>query len=353
MLTTLFFLLPSLTFSYQESREDSRLGPAPRLPVSQRYFTASPTPKAAGLMVNTSNRQEVVDFFNTIFLPALAVPPNWTGDLATCNAGSTSLAFTEATRDVINFFRAMTGLPGDIAFDSVLNAKDQQAALMMNAEGDLSHFPTTSFACFSADGADAARNSNLALGSSGPYSIDLYMEDSGIFNFPLGHRRWLLYPRQVTMGTGSTDGYSGFFQGANALWVLAPFGPRPASPVFVAWPPSGFVPYQIAYRRWSFSVNAEESQVDFSSATVTMRQGGSPVPLNILQLDQDSFGDDTIVWEPSGLIFGAHIADQTFHIEVKNVWVDSQFQDFAYNVTIIDPTLIFSDGFESGDTSAW
>ena len=75
----------------------------------------------------------------------------------------------------INYFRAMAGLPGDVVFDTTWNAQCQEAALMMIAEGNLSHSPPTGWACYSADGATAAGKSNLALGNHGPGAIDAYI----------------------------------------------------------------------------------------------------------------------------------------------------------------------------------
>ena len=56
----------------------------------------------------------------------------------------------------------------------------------------------------------------------------------------------------------------------NAVWVIDPStygGPRPGTrDVFVAWPPKGYVPYQVLYNRWHFSY----ASADLSSATVTV-----------------------------------------------------------------------------------
>jgi len=140
----------------------------------------------------------------------------------------------------VNYFRAMAGLPA-VSHEAVKNAKSQQAALMMTANGMLNHVPPPSWICYSADGAEAAGKSNLAS-LPGPPAVALYMFDPGGGNTAVGHRRWILYPRQVELGTGSTDN-------ANDLWVIGTFGSRPATPEIVAWPPVGFVPYQLVYPR--------------------------------------------------------------------------------------------------------
>lgn len=39
----------------------------------------------------------------------------------------------------------------------------------------------------------------------------------------------------------------------------------------MAWPPAGYVPYQVIYPRWSFAI----AGANFSQAAVTMARGAS------------------------------------------------------------------------------
>lgn len=327
-----------------------------------------------GLTVNTGSRAGVKAFYESVYVPAFSVPVGWTGSIAGCVAGTTSTAYRNATLDVINFFRAMSGLPGDVTLDTTFNAKDQAAALMMIAEGELSHFPDPSFACFTADGAEAAGASNLALGLAGPDAILAYLNDFGVGNEATGHRRWVLYPPQMDMGSGSTDGVNGLDVGSQALWVVAnAFGARPSSPDWVAFPSPGYVPYQLVFppaftgfgaNRWTLSRNLAmadfppiDASVDFSAATVTMTQDGSPVPLTVVSRT-DQFGDATLVWEPSGMSFTPGSPDVVIDVLVEDVEVDGVMTDHSYSVILFDTTvedlgLVFEDGFESGNTSAW
>ncbi|MFH0794393.1 MAG: CAP domain-containing protein, partial [bacterium] len=230
------------------------------------------------------------------------------------------------------------GLPGDVTLDATLSAKDQQMALMMIAQGDIfpdPHHPPNTWKCWTAEGAEAASNSNLSQGRHGPAAInDGYMTDPGAGNTALGHRRWILYPPQVTMGTGSTDAVNGGYHGSNALWVLGMFGTRPPTPEWVAWPPAGYIPYQVVYARWSFS----RPSADFSAATVTMTQGATPISLSQLPIAV-GYGDPTIGWEPAALGVGASVPDKKFTVTVSNVMISAAPQDFTYDVTIIDPAI--------------
>lgn len=209
----------------------------------------------------------------------------------------------------------------------------------MIANGMLSHTPPPSWTCFTLDGSEAASNSNIAIGGDGPTAVDLYMEDDGDVNEPVGHRRWLLFPSQETMGTGSVTASNGFFFGANAIWVIGGFGGGASQPA--AWPPEGFVPFQVVYDRWSYS----RPNGDFSGATVTMTQDGNPVVVDVLPI-QNGFGDNTLVWEPritKGFPGGD---DQSFTVRIEDVVVNFVPQTIAYTVTVIDPSVAGGGGGE-------
>jgi hypothetical protein len=125
-----------------------------------------------------------------------------------------------------------------------------------------------------------------------------------------------LYPN-AEMGAGDIPAVASY-PPANALWVFDSniWGPRPATrDEFVAWPPRGYVPYQVVFARWSFAY----PNADFSSASVTMNSGGTSVPLT--QADVvDGYGENTLVWIPLGLNDGAIVkpaSDTTYTINVR------------------------------------
>jgi hypothetical protein len=248
---------------------------------------------SAELRVNLASREEVRQFYRAVYGASDGVPMGWTGDYATGAAGDTSFVFKEAVRLRINFFRALVGVPATVTLNSGYSAKDQQAALMMSANTALSHFPPSSWIFYTAEGAEAAGNSNLAIGSAGPEAITGYMLDSGSNNAAVGHRRWLIYPQTREMGTGDVPGSATLYP-ANATWVLdANFGSaRPATRTLaVPYPPAGYVPYSLVFRRWSFSY----PNADFSSATVAMTRGGQSVPVQLETLSSGA-GESTLVW---------------------------------------------------------
>ncbi len=224
--------------------------------------------------VDVTNRENVRRFFQTVYRDAENIPPGWTGDVATCNPGTLSPAFLDATLSRLNWFRAMAGVPSNITFTAEKNALAQAAGVLQAANpGEFNHEPPATWRCFSQQGFDGSRLSNL--GGTGPGGIDGWMFDNGAKNTATGHRRHMLNPAQITMGHGGVPG------GPGALHVLGESAtPRPvARDEFVAWPNRGFVPYQSVYSRWTFSL---PPSADVSNATVTMRRDGADVPLTII-----------------------------------------------------------------------
>jgi uncharacterized protein YkwD len=302
--------------------------------------------------VDNWSRSAVGSHFDSTYVPALTVSMQWSGSTATCTPGTTSQDYIDATFDMINYYRGMVGLP-DATNAAAYNPGAQAAALIMSANGALSHNPPTSWTCWSSSGASAAGSSNLALGSAGPNAIVAYILDGGSSNYFVGHRRWILCPQLNGFGTGSVGETT---TSANALYVFTGFDPRPASPDKVAWPPEGYVPYQTVYPRWSLSFNTGSS-VSFASATVTMTENGAPVGLSVVSRVNNGYCDNTIVWEPSGLSFSAGMEDRRFTVTVSGISVAGSPHSEVYDVVVMDPAvavdLIFESGFESGTTGAW
>ena len=283
--------------------------------------------------LNTINRQASLNFFNTVYLASPGVNIGWTGDVSSCNAGTTTEAFKNAVALRINYFRVMAGIPGNVTLDPVYSLKSQKAALMMSANQALSHSPPTTWKCYTTDGATAAGSSNLYLGVYSWTAIDGYIMDPGDGNYPVGHRRWILYPQTQKMGSGDIPNTLSNWA-ANALWVFDDniWGPRPATrEEFVAWPPPGYVPYQVVYPRWSFAY----AGADFSSAQVQMSQNGNNLPVSVKPV-VNGYGENTLVWEPAK-VFGQPSADEVYSVTVKNVMIAGMPREFHYQVIIFDP----------------
>lgn len=265
----------------------------------------------------------------------------WNGDVDMCLADTVSDELQDDTLRRINWFRAQAGVSADIVGSADLDARAQEAALIMAKQGALSHTPATSFPdnpCLSTDGNQGAANSNLALGIEGPGAIDFLMRETGNNNSAVGHRRWTLYLRQQRMGNGAiprTDDHLA----AHAQYVFGGFKASPPAQA-VAWPNEGFVPWQVVPddgdtpTRWSFSYPG----ANFAGASVTVERLGPGGGFLAVTKENVAvgFGDNTIAWRLDGVPDEKPESDITYRVLVSGVTTAPQ-ASFNYDVTVIDP----------------
>ena len=345
------------------ARADLQLGDPPRAPKDVSGLPHQPDSLVSGgFSVNTTNREDVRCFYNAVYTASDGVPMNSTANTAACFAGTNSPDFNDAVQRRINWFRAMAGIPANVTFNPANNANDLLGALIMSASTvasgtNLSHTPTNGgvWQCWSSAGSNACNNSNLALGTDGADAVTSYIQDAGGNNTAVGHRRWILYPQTQVMGTGDIP-QQGSFYAANAVWVFdANFtNTRPATRAnFIAWPPSGYVPKQVVFPRWSFAF----TNANFTGATLNMTSNGVGIATSREPI-QNSFGENTLAWVPLGLnatnfltVWPFDGADTVYTIAIGNVVVtnlpgsSTYVTNFNYSVTVFDPDVAGSGYF--------
>ena len=218
----------------------------------------------------------------------------WTGDVGACNGGTTSEAYQQRILQRVNWLRRMAGVP-DVTYRSDLNAQQQAGALISSANRALSHYPESTWKCWTQSGYLANSTSNLYLGVFGANAMDGYVHDPGDNNKEVGHRWWLLHPGLKTISTGDIPATLGVWP-ANALHIFnVDWSATSTRDGFVAWPPPGFVPGYVVYPRWSLMTFASSNRADFSNATVTVTGPNGP-----LGVSYDHRGPGRIVFVPAG-----------------------------------------------------
>jgi hypothetical protein len=260
----------------------------------------------------------------------------WTGAVETCDAGTLPSSVRDNLMEGVNFFRALAGVePSDR--DPVFDANAQAAALVMHANGELSHHPPSGWACWSAAADEGASHSNLWLHPWADETflhdaLEVFIDDPGPANTDVGHRRWLLSPYGGPYAFGATS----------QAMALSSLGPYPddghvEAPTYIAWPPDGYFPTELATRRWSLSHTAFQT-ADLSSASVSMTMDGSPVDIVV---DNDSTEDygflPTVSWDVTDPRFGDWITggtDVSFDVTVSDIEVDGATTSRSYTVTM-------------------
>ena len=314
--------------------------------------------------IDAWDRTAVLDDYNAEF-GRTEPDSGYTGDVAACIAGTTIQQFRDSVIQRAIWYRRMAGL-GPVVENPVYSAGAQQTALMMAAQGELSHYPGEDWACYTEVGTDYAAESNLGLVWSAGYvgfdsvgvsSVDGYMRDSGDNTRSVGHRRNILHPQTQQMGTGDVAGANaanGYSYAANALNVVDDniFAERPPMREergFVAWPPSGYVPADLVWGRWSFSL----PQADFSAASVTVTDDAGPLQVEVTTRDESrpgyfTFPESAIVWEIAGYEDSSQLpapsyGDHCYTVEVSGVRLDSlshggAVATYEYAVCVFDPS---------------
>lgn len=233
----------------------------------------------------------------------------WSGSVGACDPGDVSASGRANALRVLNLYRWMVGLPA-VVNDAGRDAMAQACALLMHANGMLSHDPPMVWTCWSSDGDTAAGNSNISTGP-GVMSVDLYMTDPGNPT-TLGHRRWILSNSAGPVGLGSTSEYS-------CMWVLG--GAGGGTNAWTAWPPPGPFPFEavaplgfasLDQTGWSL----QSDGIDLSGAEVAITVGGDPRPVTVTTLAQGYGSTYAISMIPSGWTVQP---DTTYHVRVDGV----------------------------------
>ena len=319
--------------------------------LSGGLFFAAPPPLAAQQRasvpaVNTASRAQVVALYRHYYLNQarpLPTAPGWTGSVAALNPGTVADDYLRATLGRVNYFRAMSGLRGDVAFDAAANAQCQQVALMMAAERNVSHRPPSSWRGYTRAAATTANQADLCMNwdaDNGPGAVDRYMADDGPSNAAVGHRRWLLQPAAALMAAGIVPVRGREHPGANAIWVQRAVAVPEGTRLATAWPPAGFVPAPLVFARWSFSC----ANADFHGATVSVSKNGVALPVVHERVSHQTQPDgtgagvglNTLVWTlPGNTVNPA--ADESYWVEINGVRVNGARRSFNYPVVSIDP----------------
>lgn len=304
---------------------------------------AHANPRQATPTVDPSNAESVRAAYRRL-QDLTHLPHAWSGNVDSCDPGSTAPGYDAASGEAINIVRAMAGLK-PVTFDAELGNKARQASLVMLANKTLTHAPDPSMKCYTADAREAAGRSNLAFGAPGANAILAYMEDGWHNNEPVGHRRWLLKPETTVMGVASTNK-------TNAVYAIGTRQGNPSRP-WVAWPTEGYFPSEMVprqhSRRWSLSAGAAWTY-NFTKAKVSVTdESGRSLPLTVLE-PVSGYANDTLVWEmdPPPAVTGPGVAVYT--VKVSNIRKGSEVLGYTYQVKLIQGSYQGPSGGGSGNT---
>lgn len=221
-------------------------------------------------------------------------------DVENCKPGQANVTGARSFVNTINFFRSLNGL-NLVELDSSSNLSDymQQTALILAANGKLSHFPKVDGMTKCMDrnpyGDTGAGISNIAetRGLTPAEQVQWFMQDWSPRNRPindnLGHRLNILRPDFARTSVGFAGGYSAMAlprNGVNLPGVNMDLlkNPNAVRPVVMTWPSRGYFPKQVLtgiddvdkdgyytdFERWSVSFLDEYGTLDLSKVNITV-----------------------------------------------------------------------------------
>jgi hypothetical protein len=311
------------------------------------------------LFINAAEEDEIAkkkaadDYRKSFVATEITAPEQlgWTGK--GCKDGKLSRETYVKCLTRINYFRRLAGVDDHIVLDSAWCKYAQAAAVIMNATGELNHYPTPTTRCYSADGKLGASTSNLStiVDKSIRLLIADEIQDGGAYNNDCGHRRWLLNSDSYKMGIGATPG-------AYAVRVMSSLDePKDTAsfhgtvPEYFGYPFRGFIPCQVVYPKWSFAVPAG---ADFGVATVEVKAGDKLMSCSIISRGKKTYGDPTLVWTVRGIkedyeynyydmadkkkgFETLGLLNKKITVKVSNVKVGGKPKSYTYSFTIFDP----------------
>jgi len=273
-------------------------------------------------------------------------------DVAGCAPGTLAQGVRNDVLARLNAIRALHRLP-PVTYSSADDEQATQAALMMAANGQLSHTPAATWKCHTATGAAGAGTSNLYGGLISPflayYTEDMYLggwltEVSNLVADNVGHRRWMLDPflGKIAYGRVAQVLADGSRTDAAAMKVVSFAGgvTVPGNlPPFVAYPYGDYpARYFDPAALLSFTVVADATQrgganatVDFAKATIVVSDGTGPLAVSNIHFDNVGYAvPNNLQFNVAGLKAGVSYA-----VTITGVGVRGVATNFAYTFRIV------------------
>lgn len=239
----------------------------------------------------------------------------WSGNVDGCEPGDISKEARDRALAQVNFIRWLTGLKS-VTTDPALDKKAQACALIMHANGQLSHNPPSSWKCYSAEGADAAKKSNISS-APGVSSVLLYMIDPGN-DTTIGHRRWIVANRFGPTGLGSTSKSS-------CMFTIG--GKQNGDREWTAWPPPGVFPIELNSNGWASMDKTgwtiQSDSIAFDGKSIKVKANGEDQSVDIAQLLPNFGARNAVKITPKGWKMSA---GTKYQVTVEGTDIDFEFE---------------------------
>lgn len=291
-------------------------------------------------------------------------------DINNCNTGVLKQSEKDKVLQMINKIRSIHKLP-PVVYDNSLDKKAADVSLIIVANftehgfSQQNHTPPNTWHCWTQDGLDGGKSSDLFYSSGSPSSetsVYSWLNDRGVNN--LGHRRWMLDPYIKKIAFGRVDGVP--IGGQNTISGMAFYynsqdqGNANSMPIdFIAFPYDDYPPnfYDQGWSVMSFTVIADKNSRWGNKDKVVYKstQDGKLINQVYVEIededgnvntytpdvpgqigwDYDGYGiPNCLIWQVTGLQ-----EQKVYKVRVKDVLVNGQKKDFSYQFAFRDPFI--------------
>jgi len=287
-----------------------------------------------------------------------------------CKTGVLKQSEKDKVLQMINKIRSIHKLP-PVVYDNSFDKKAADVSLIIVANyadhgfSLQNHTPPQSWHCWTQDGLDGGKSSDLFFSSGSPNSetsVYSWLNDRGVNN--LGHRRWMLDPFVKKIAFGRVDGVP--INGKNTISGMAFYydskdeGNANSMPIdFIAFPYGDYPPsfYDQGWSVMSFTVIADRNSRWGNKDKVVFKSTKDGKLINQVYVEiEDEKGNVTkytpdvpgqvgwdysgygipncLIWQVTGLQ-----EKKVYKVRVKDVLVNGQKRDFSYQFAFRDPFI--------------
>ncbi len=271
-------------------------------------------------------------------------------DMASCYEGILKDTQKQKALNEVNAIRNLHNLPA-VSYLSDGDVETAKSALISVANGELTHYPDETYACYTSEGAKGSETSNLYIGYYTDVSniaqtkdtIIAFLIDNNVES--LGHRRWVIDPFLKYISYGRVDGYpivgDSDWNVTGATLQVVHDEQADISDLtveYVAYPYENY-PEKYIENDWylSFSVLADKESywdnknVDYSSATITVTSGAG-INLTVHSISSNTSGaglQNIIQWKADGIMNSVQ-----YTVTIDSVLVNGETKSYDYWFTI-------------------
>jgi len=228
----------------------------------------------------TRSRQDVCEAW-LADRSGVAIGWNTNGD--PCDAGTLSYEAQVTALGHVESYRRLSGV-GPVEIIAEAAAEQQECALLMHANGNISHSPPPEWRCYTEAGSAAAGTSLIAWGfASAASTVDAYVKET-ISGLP--HRRNVL-------SVGRAGVFFGHAGSGGCMRYGGAYAPLDSDPEYVYQPNPGYAPIAVFSSQWSVQPGTGGSAT--FTARIFRESDNEELPV-----DQLSSGSALSAWQPDG-----------------------------------------------------